>query len=257
MLRFKSLGSGSSGNATLVEASGLAPFGLLIDCGLGIRQLGLRLGEAGLQPQDIHAVFITHEHGDHIGCARAFCLRYRIPVWMSRGTHAALGFPDFDGLLHRARDGQAIDLGGLSITPFAVPHDAGEPLQLTCTDGSVKLGVVTDLGHGNAHVLTHLTGCDGLVLECNHDSDMLAESSYPVFLKRRVGGDYGHLSNSAAAGIARAVGHGRLKHLVAAHLSVQNNRPELARHAMAVALDCGADDIVVASAGGGTPWLHL
>lgn len=257
MLRFKSLGSGSSGNATLVESSGLAPFRLLIDCGLGIRQLALRLGEAGLQPEDIHAVFITHEHGDHIGCARAFCLRYRIPVWMSRGTHAALGEPDFDGLLHRARDGQAIDLGGLSIMPFAVPHDAGEPLQLTCTNGSVKLGIVTDLGHANAHVVAHLTGCDGLVLECNHDSDMLADSSYPFFLKRRVGGDYGHLSNAAAAGIARAVRHGRLKHLVAAHLSLQNNRPELARQAMSAALDCGPDDIVVANAARGTPWLQL
>ena len=257
MLRFKSLGSGSSGNATLVEAGGLVPFRLLVDCGLGIRQLCARLGEAGLQPEDIHAVFITHEHGDHIGCARTFCLRYRIPVWMSSGTYAGIGSPDFDGLLHRARDAEPIDLGGLLLTPFAVPHDAGEPLQLSCTDGSVKLGVVTDLGHVNEHVLANLMGCNGLVLECNHDNDMLAGSPYPFFLKRRVGGDLGHLSNAAAATIASAVRHHQLKHLVAAHLSLQNNRPELARMAMSQALDCGHEDIVVADAVLGTPWLHL
>ena len=257
MLRFKSLGSGSSGNATVVESGGLWPFRLLIDCGLGLRQLQTRLASAGLQAEDLHAVFITHEHGDHIGCARALSLRYRIPVWMSRGTHAGIGAPDFDGLLRFAKDGQCIDLGGLQITPFTVPHDAGEPLQLSCTDGAVKLGVATDLGHATPHVLKHLLACDALVLECNHDLDLLSSSSYPAFLKRRVGGDQGHLSNLAAASIARAVHHGKLKHLVAAHLSVQNNRPELARRSLCEALGCTADDIVIATAEEGTPWLHL
>ena len=138
MLRFKSLSSGSSGNCTVVESMGIAPMRVLVDCGLGLKHLSARLGEAGLQPDDIHAVFITHEHGDHIGCARSLSLRYRIPVWMSHGTHAAIGAPDFDGLLRTARDGKAIDLGGMQITPFTVPHDAREPLQLTCTDGSAK-----------------------------------------------------------------------------------------------------------------------
>jgi phosphoribosyl 1,2-cyclic phosphodiesterase len=256
MLRFKSLGSGSSGNCTVVESMGIAPMRILVDCGLGLKHLTSRLGEAGLQPEDIHAVFITHEHGDHIGCARSLSLRYRIPVWMSHGTHAAIGAPDFDGLLHTARDGKTIDMGGMRITPFTVPHDAREPLQLTCTDGSAKLGILTDLGHATAHVMEHLTACDALMLECNHDSDMLARSSYPPFLKRRVGGQYGHLSNTAAADIARAVIHGGLKHFVAAHLSVQNNRPELVQELMAEALSCGANDIVVARPDVGTPWLH-
>jgi phosphoribosyl 1,2-cyclic phosphodiesterase len=257
VLRFKSLGSGSSGNATVVEATGLVPFRLLVDCGFGMRHLCYRLGEAGLQPRDIHAVFITHEHGDHIGCARALALRYRIPVWMSRGTHAGIGSPDFDGLLRFARDAEIIDLGGLELTPFAVPHDAREPLQLSCTDGWAKLGVVTDLGHATAHVLAHLASCDALVLECNHDIGLLAESAYPSFLKRRVGGDQGHLSNMAAAAIASEVRHDKLKHLVAAHLSAQNNRPELAQKFISRALDCCAEDVVVATAQWGTPWLHL
>ncbi|MEO7399180.1 MAG: MBL fold metallo-hydrolase [Polaromonas sp.] len=257
MLRFRSLGSGSTGNATVVEAMGLMPMRVLIDCGLGIRQLLLRLGEAGLQPEDINAVFITHEHGDHIGCARSLALRYRIPVWMSKGSHAAIGAPDFDGLLHTARDGKTIDLGGLQVTPFTVPHDAREPMQLSCTDGSAKLGILTDLGHATAHVLAHLQGCDAMLLECNHDTDLLEQSVYPPFLKRRVGGDYGHLSNDAAADIARAVMHSGLKHLVAAHLSQKNNRPELARAAMATALGCHESDIVVAEPSCGTPWLRV
>lgn len=257
MLRFKSLGSGSSGNATLVEAVGTTPLRVLVDCGLGIRQLTYRLGEAGLLPEDIHAVFVTHEHGDHIGCARSLSLRYRIPVWMSCGTYTAIGSPDFDGLLRTARDGEAIDLGGLQLTPFTVPHDAREPLQLSCTDGSAKLGVLTDLGHATAHVMTHLQNCDALLLECNHDTDMLEQSAYPAFLKRRVGGQYGHLSNAAAANIASLLKHDGLQHLVAAHLSAQNNRPDLVQGLMAEALSCGASDIVVARPDNGTTWLTI
>jgi len=257
MLRFKSLGSGSSGNATVVEATGIAPSRVLVDCGLGLKHLLYRLGEAGLQPEDINAVFITHEHGDHIGCARSLALRYRIPVWMSHGTHTAIGAPDFDGLLHIARDSKAITLGGLQLTPFTVPHDAREPLQLTCTDGSAKLGILTDLGHATSHVMANLMACDALMLECNHDTDMLAQSSYPPFLKRRVGGQYGHLSNVAAGEIARTLVHGRFRHLVAAHLSAQNNRPALVQALMSETLGCGADDIVVARPDTGTPWLSL
>ena len=257
MVRFKSLGSGSSGNSTLIEAIGLIPFRILIDCGLGIRQLTLRLGRAGLGPEDIDAVFITHEHSDHVGCALALALRYRIPVWMSHGTYLAIGSPDFDGLMHTARDGAAIDLGALQLTPFTVPHDAREPLQLSCTDGSAKLGILTDLGHATPHVFAHLQACDALILECNHDIALLSQSAYPPFLKRRVGGQYGHLSNQAAADIASTLSHSGLKQLVAAHLSAQNNRPELVQTVMSNALDCNSNDIVVAGAAEGTGWLQI
>jgi phosphoribosyl 1,2-cyclic phosphodiesterase len=260
VLRFKSLGSGSTGNATLVQASGVRTARLLIDCGLGLKQLSLRLAQAvSSDDAPIDAIFITHEHSDHIGCARQFAQRHRVPVWMSRGTYEALGSPDFDGLLNIAADGQAIDLGELQFTPFTVPHDAREPLQLSCTDGNAKLGVLTDLGHATAHVLAHLAGCHALLLECNHDTDLLAHSSYPPFLKKRVGGRYGHLSNAAAAEISASLTHAGLKHVVAAHLSAQNNSPSLALQALlsAGAPAWGGPEFSVAHPTDGTLWIPV
>lgn len=257
MLRFRSLGSGSSGNATLVEARGsTGRTRLLVDCGLGLRELDARLARAGLQASELQAIFITHEHGDHIGCARALALRERLPVWMSQGTHQALGGPDFDGLLQFARDTQTIAIGDLELMPFTVPHDAREPLQLRCSDGAAHLGLLTDLGHATPHVLAQLAGCQALLLECNHDPDLLAASRYPPFLKRRVGGRHGHLANAEAAAILEALRHDGLRQVVAAHLSERNNQPALAQAALAGVLGCAQEDIVVAQPEAGTGWLH-
>lgn len=256
MIRFKSLGSGSSGNATVVQGRDETRMAhVLVDCGLGIRQLDTRLGQAGMLAEQIDAIFITHEHADHIGCARQLALRERIPVWMSHGTYTAMGEPDFGGLLRIACDGLDIELGPLQLRPFTVPHDAREPLQLTCSDGAVRLGVLTDLGHATSHVLEHLAECRTLLLECNHDPGLLAASTYPPFLKRRVGGAWGHLANEAAAAIAQAILPRGLQQVVAAHLSEQNNRPELARRALAAALGCGESDIHVADGPSGCGWL--
>ena len=258
MLRFKSLGSGSAGNATVVEgASSHQVTRLLVDCGLGLKALDARLALAGLAASQIDAIFITHEHGDHIGCARQLALRERIPVWMSAGTHAAIGAPDFEGLFKPAQDGIAIDLGEIQATPFTVPHDAREPLQLRCSDGVRHIGVLTDLGHATPHLLEQLAGCCALLLECNHDAGLLAQSAYPAFLKQRVGGRYGHLSNEDAAQIAKLLDHPGLVHVVAAHLSRQNNRPELARTALATSLGRGLADIGVADQGSGCDWITV
>lgn len=259
MLRFTNLGSGSTGNATVVEARcGTLVSRVLIDCGMTLKALDARLARAGLAANQIDAVFVTHEHGDHVGCAHAFALRGRTAVWMSHGTHAAIGAPDFEGLLQLACNGSAIEIGALRLDPFTVPHDAREPLQLTCSDGAVRLGVVTDLGHATPHVIAALADCSALLLECNHDPQLLAASRYPAFLKRRVGGPYGHLANAAAAGIARSVAaHGRLRQVVAAHLSLTNNRPELAREALAPALGCLPEDVGVADAELGADWRHV
>jgi phosphoribosyl 1,2-cyclic phosphodiesterase len=258
MLRFRSLGSGSTGNATLVEAtSGGRTSRLLVDCGFALRHLDARLARAGLAAGDIDAIFVTHEHGDHIGCAHGLSRREHIPVWMSEGTWLATGGRDFEGRLNLARDGLDIQVGDLLVQPFTVPHDAREPLQLRCTDGARRLGILTDLGHATPHVLGRLMHLDALLLEFNHDSDMLAGSRYPPFLKQRVGGNYGHLSNAAAAVIARTVCHPGLRHLLGAHLSEQNNRPDVVRRAMAEALGASEHEMLTATAAEGSPWLDL
>jgi phosphoribosyl 1,2-cyclic phosphodiesterase len=255
VIRFKSLGSGSSGNATVVQARcGAQVTHLLVDCGLGIRQLDARLGQAGMLAEQIDAIFITHEHADHIGCARQLALRERIPVWMSRGTYTAIGEPDFEGLLRIALDCVDVGIGALQVRPFTVPHDAREPLQLTCSDGAVRLGVLTDLGHASTHVLEQLAGCDSLMLECNHDPALLAASNYPPFLKRRVGGAWGHLANEDAAAIAQALLPRGLKQVMAAHLSEQNNRADIVRTVLATALAWDEAAILVADGPNGSGW---
>ena len=276
MLRFKNLSSGSTGNATLVEARGgtvAKTTRLLVDCGLGLQRLMAALDLADVRPSHIDAIFITHEHGDHLGCVVQFASRYSIPVWASSGTHAALKdmrlrqknklpnqtilAPDFDDLVRIAQDTCPVDLGELQFSPFTVPHDAREPLQLSCTDGDAKLGILTDLGHASRHVLEQLTQCHALLLECNHDTDMLAKSSYPPFLKARVGGDFGHLSNTAAAEILTALQHAGLRQVAAAHLSQQNNKAELAQSSLSNVLGCLPAEIMVALPDVGTPWLTV
>lgn len=258
MLRFISLGSGSSGNATVVESSdGLHTSRLLVDCGFNLKQLDHRLARAGLCAADIDAIFVTHEHSDHIGSALALARRQQIPLWMSPGSHAAIGNPELPGLLRLAGDTIRFEVGTLQVCPFTVPHDAREPLQLRCSDGDRQLGILTDLGHASDHVLENLRDCHAVLLECNHDPALLAASNYHPALKRRVGGPYGHLSNEAAGGIALALHHPGLRTLVAAHLSAQNNRPELARQVLAEALGCDATDIQVADQHAGTAWITV
>jgi phosphoribosyl 1,2-cyclic phosphodiesterase len=261
MLRFKSLVSGSSGNATLVEAqSGGHTTRLLIDCGLRLRDLEARLLEAGTCAEDLDAIFITHEHGDHIGCARTFVKRYATPLWMSQGTWLAVrdtAWMAQQPLLNVARDGCMIDIDALQVMPFTVPHDAREPLQLRCSDGERHLGIVTDLGHVSSHVVASLQGCHALLLETNHDPDLLEASSYPSFLKQRVAGPWGHLANQAAAELLARVKHDQLHYVQAAHLSERNNTAELARASLSAVLGCNPNEIDVADPLAGSAWTNV
>ena len=257
MLRFRSLASGSSGNATLIEASdGLHRTRVLVDCGLGLRQLMARLAVEGIGPADLDGIFITHEHGDHIGCAPMLVARYGVPLWTSAGTAQYAAFAGLESALNLVRDGQVFAIGGLQLHPFTVPHDAREPLQLRCTDGDRVLGLMTDIGHVTGHALAALAGCHALVLESNHDVELLAQSRYPDFLKRRVGGQHGHLSNVQAAAALGALRHDRLNTVVAAHLSERNNRPELVSRAFAAVLGCGEADVLLAERRG-RGWLDV
>ena len=258
-MRFCSLGSGSTGNALVIEShSGATTSRVLIDCGFSQREIEARLARAGLAIDDLDALFVTHEHGDHVGCALTLSRRHRLPLWTSRGTWRAIGQPALpDDLLHFARDGEAIAIGNLELLPFPVPHDALEPLQLACSDGQRRLGVLTDVGTSTLHLLARLQGCDALVLECNHDRALLAQSRYPASVRARIAGPHGHLANDISAQILAQCHHGGLRHVVAAHLSEQNNSPALAAEALAGACGGQPTDIVVASAAHGVGWLAL
>jgi phosphoribosyl 1,2-cyclic phosphodiesterase len=237
VLRFTSLASGSSGNATLIEARSSEherPTRLLVDCGLTLRRLSAALAERGCTAADLDAVFVTHEHSDHLGGVLALQRRHGTPVWASQGTWAAamVRAGDRAVVANVASHGGRITVGALELLPFAVPHDAAEPLQLVCRAGDARLGIVTDLGEPNAAVAQALQGCDALLLECNHDRTMLDEGRYPVWLKRRIGGVRGHLANDQSAALLDACQHSGLRHVVAAHLSRHNNEPARALTAL-------------------------
>lgn len=256
MLRWCCLGSGSEGNALVVEArAGLFATRVLVDNGFGPRALARRLARAGLGIDDIDAVFVTHEHSDHAGGVGALLARRRMPLLCSRGTRDAARL-DGDHVDWRPlRAGHAVDLGALQIVPYAVPHDASEPLQLVVSDGARRFGLLTDIGAPTEAVVRMLDGVHALQLECNHDARLLAGGDYPPFLKARIAGDQGHLSNAQAAALLAAVERAQLSVVAAAHLSRSNNRPALARAALAAVLGCADDDVLVADQDAGLDWI--
>jgi len=254
-MRFASLGSGSRGNALVVEAGSTR---ILLDCGFGLAETASRLGRLDLTLESLSAIVVTHEHEDHIGGVARLARHHSIPVWLTYGTLSG-----FEAIFADICNLQVIDnyrsfaIGDLQVDPFPVPHDAREPAQYVFSDGMHRLGVLTDTGCSTPHIEAMLSGCDALVLECNHDPEMLRMSSYPQRLRERIAGRYGHLDNGAAAKLLAGLDTGRLKHLVAAHLSQENNRPELARAALAGAIGCEPGWVDIADQEVGLGWRAL
>lgn len=254
-MRFTSLGSGSEGNALIVEVKHTR---IMLDCGFGLRETVQRLARKELTAESIHAIVITHEHSDHIVGAAKFARKYKIPVWMTHGTYSIFRkqhkhLPEvqlFDS--H-----QQFNIQDIALTPFPVPHDAREPTQFVFSDGIRKLGVLTDVGASTAHIETMLSGCDALVLECNHDRDLLQQSHYPPGLKKRIAGLFGHLDNQAAASLLAKLDTSSLQHLIAAHLSKHNNTPDLALNGLAATLGCTPDWLDYAKQDEGFSWRQL
>lgn len=252
MLRFCCLGSGSEGNATVVEASdGLATTRVLLDNGFNGRQLRQRLARAGLGIDDLDAVVLTHEHSDHVGGVHALTRNGGLPVYCSLGTARAASL---EAAFTEVVAGEIVAIGSLRLMPFPVAHDAAEPLQYVFSDGERRLGVLTDLGAPDEDVISALAGVEALLLECNHDVGMLRASAYPPFLKARILGDHGHLSNDQAASLLGQLDRRRLGLVAAGHLSRRNNLPRLAQEALAAVLGCTAQEVLVADQDGGLSW---
>jgi phosphoribosyl 1,2-cyclic phosphodiesterase len=254
-MRFSSLGSGSEGNALLVAVGRTQ---VLMDCGFGLQETVLRLSRLGMSPEELSGIVVTHEHGDHISGVARLARKYNLPVWLTHGTLRAQAnaFAGIAGI--REIDPHlAFVIGDIEIIPYSVPHDAAEPVQFIFSDGMRRLGVLTDTGCSTAHIEQMLSGCHALVLECNHDTEMLMNSDYPYRLKQRVGGRFGHLNNQEAAAILAGLDLSRLQHLIAAHLSRKNNTPELAVQALSVAAKCEAGWVGVATQDEGFAWREI
>jgi phosphoribosyl 1,2-cyclic phosphodiesterase len=231
------LGSGSSGNATIVEAGETT---VLIDAGFSGRDLERRLAAAEIEWSSISALLVTHDHGDHTMGMGIVARRWGIPLFLTARTRAACArLLDGTERVMFYSAAEPVEIGSLRVEPFLTVHDAVDPVAVTVTetDTGEKLGIATDLGRPTSTVRHALAGCHLLILEANHDEILLRESPYPWSVKTRIGGSHGHLSNRAAAELAAELWHDRLGGVVLAHLSERANDPELARDTVCQALD--------------------
>ncbi|HSH44583.1 MAG TPA: MBL fold metallo-hydrolase [Longimicrobiales bacterium] len=234
------LGSGSRGNAILVQADGVR---ILVDAGFSGKDLARRMAAVDVEPESITAMVITHDHGDHTRGMGIFARRFGTPIHLTPRTHAACaGLLRGDERVVEYDSARPFDLGPLRIQPFLTVHDAVDPVAITVTDTSTgsKLGVATDLGRPTATVRHALADSHLLVLEANHENTRLWEGPYPWSVKQRIASSHGHLSNRAAAELARELYHDGLSGVVLAHLSDSCNDPELARETIGVGLEATA-----------------
>ena len=250
-MRFASLGSGSRGNGTLVTH---ADTQVLVDCGFGYQDSLNRLKRLGVDPDAIDAIVVTHEHSDHWSGVQGLASRHQIPVYASRGTWIEVGE-------HRIPDTievrGAFQVKALQINPVTVPHDAREPFQCVFQADGQRLGILSDLGSVSPHVLKAFRELDVLSVEFNHDWNLLQQGPYPAFLKRRVGGDFGHLNNAQAQALVERVADARLHTVVACHVSDTNNEVPLVEAALDAALKGSKAERWVASQTEGMDWITV
>lgn len=220
-----SLASGSRGNTVLVSTPDTD---ILVDAGLSGVEIARRMAAVGKTPEQLSAIIITHEHTDHIKGAGVLGRRFNIPVYITPATHKACPNLGKIPALTYFECGTRFQIQGLTVNPFSISHDASDPTGLTVTWQDCKIGIATDLGIATNLVRQHLAGCSLLYLESNHDPTMLINGSYPWYLKQRIKSRTGHLSNIEAGLLLSQLVHKDLKHVILAHLSEENNRPEKA-----------------------------
>lgn len=251
-MRYSSLGSGSRGNATLIQAGQTR---LLVDCGFSLSTTEKRLAALGVSPRQLDAILVTHEHSDHIAGVERLARQYGLPVFMTPGTYRGMGEPALR--FQQISLGQRFQVGDMEITPVAVPHDAREPCQYIFDSGDCRLGILTDTGSVTPWIVQEYQRLDALFLEANYDPVMLLNGPYPPRLQARVGGPLGHLSNRQAAGLLEEIDRSNLRHVAVAHISEKNNLPELALGELSTVLHDWPGQLLLARQNQGLPWQDL
>jgi len=242
-MKITPLASGSEGNSFLVRGKGSA---VLVDAGLSGKQIVARLEQVGVDPRSLKGILVSHEHTDHVKGAGVLSRKYKLPIFINRGTWNAVA-PSV-GKVHQVEifeTGKVFECAGFRVHPFSVPHDCADPVGFRISLGTARLGIATDLGTATGLVASLLTGLHVVVLESNHDPVMLRDGPYPWELKQRVRGRLGHLSNPESAQLLQRIVTDQLKAVVLAHMSQTNNRTDLA-------LACARKSLRVLLANNGT-----
>ncbi len=255
MLSFSVLGSGSSGNATFIKGNHTS---ILLDCGFSLPQIKKRLESIDKDIEDIEAVFITHEHVDHICGLKRLLNMYDIPIFMTRGTYQALrGIIGDNKKIQIFEAGDAIIIREFHIQSFSVTHDAKDPVNYVITNNKAKLGFATDCGYPSKLIMNRLQGCQGLIIESNYCPDMLMKGTYPPHIKQRIQSRFGHLSNQQMLQLLSGIIDESLRALVLAHLSENNNHHELVEQLVRQTLGGRDIQLWISSQAHPTPLIHL
>lgn len=240
-MRFVSIASGSSGNCIYI---GSERTHILVDAGISNKRIEQGLNAIGLKGSDLNGVVITHEHSDHIKGIGVLARKHGVPIYATRETLEEIAAKSSLGeypkeLFHPISPDVEFSIGDLEISPFSIDHDAANPVAYRVKNGRKSVAVATDMGHYDPYIIEHLQGLDALLLESNHDVNMLQTGPYPYYLKRRILGDHGHLSNENAGRLLNYILHDQMKHILLGHLSKENNYEELAYETVRLEIDQG------------------
>lgn len=253
-MKFASLGSGSKGNATIIDTEHGC---LMIDCGFSIKETARRLERVGKSPQDISAILVTHEHSDHWKGVLPFASKFSIDVYATAGCYRAVNVsPSTSKLLKVICSHSEFMINNVHVLPIPVPHDANEPVQYIFSYDQYRLGILTDVGNITPYIVEQYNNCTGLLVEANHDIDLLQAGAYPKFLKDRVAGQWGHLNNHQTASLLSAIDQQSIQKLVIGHISESNNNSARVKQAIEDVFP-RSEKIIYANQNEGFDWVYL
>lgn len=253
-MKFASLGSGSKGNATIIDTEHGC---LMIDCGFSIKETTRRLERVGKSPQDISAILVTHEHSDHWKGVLPFASKFSIDIYATAGCYRAVNVsPSTSRQFNVICSHSSFMLNNVQVLPIPVPHDASEPVQYIFSYDQFRLGILTDVGNITPYIIEQYNRCTGLLVEANHDVEMLQAGTYPRFLKDRVAGEWGHLNNYQTAGLLGAIDQDIIQKLVIGHISESNNDSFRVKKAIEDVFT-SSEKIIYANQNEGFDWVYL